>query len=105
MARRRRVPPGRRRPAVKAGAMRVSTKRENGPAEKKVKPPGKEKSRAIATFSKPENVGALVAAALSKMSHKTHAAALQVAHQKPQPALEKLILPQRIYIIQQPRKC
>lgn len=40
-----------------------------------------------------------------QMSHKIHAAALQVAHQKPQPALEKFTLPKRIYIIQQPRKC
>lgn len=40
-----------------------------------------------------------------QMSHKIHAATLQVAHQKPQPTLEKFILPKRIYIIQQPRKC
>lgn len=40
-----------------------------------------------------------------QMSHKIRAAALQVAHQKPQPALEKFMLPKRIYIIQQPRKC
>ena len=40
-----------------------------------------------------------------QMSHKINAAALQVAHQKPQPALEKFILPKRMYIIQQPRKC
>ncbi|XP_051666377.1 death-associated protein-like 1 isoform X1 [Manacus candei] len=117
MARRRRVPP-----AVKAGGMRVSKKQENGPVEKNTKPAGKEKSRycsaepaplcprvkarsAVVSFSKPQNMGVLVTEALSKMSHKIHAAALQVAHQKPQPTLEKFILPKRIYIIQQPRKC
>lgn len=42
---------------------------------------------------------------LLQMSHKIPATALQVAHQKPQPALEKFMLPKRIYIIQQPRKC
>uniref|UniRef100_A0A8C2UC88 Uncharacterized protein n=1 Tax=Coturnix japonica TaxID=93934 RepID=A0A8C2UC88_COTJA len=39
------------------------------------------------------------------MSHNIPAAALQVAHQKPLPSLEKLMLPKRIDIIQQPRKC
>ncbi|XP_017934393.2 death-associated protein-like 1 [Manacus vitellinus] len=90
---------------VKAGGMRVSKKQENGPVEKNTKPAGKEKSSAIVSFSKPQNMGVLVTEALSKMSHKIHAAALQVAHQKPQPTLEKFILPKRIYIIQQPRKC
>uniref|UniRef100_A0A803YMT6 Uncharacterized protein n=1 Tax=Meleagris gallopavo TaxID=9103 RepID=A0A803YMT6_MELGA len=37
--------------------------------------------------------------------HNIPAAALQVAHQKPLPSLEKFMLPKRIYIIQQPRKC
>ncbi|KAM6131996.1 death-associated protein-like 1 [Phoenicopterus ruber ruber] len=109
MARRRRVSPlpplGRRPPAVKAGGMRVSKKQENGPVEKSSKPPGKEKTSATASFSKTQNMGVLLAEVLSKMSHKIHAAALQVAHQKPQPALEKFVLPKRIYIIQQPRKC
>nr|XP_009930488.1 PREDICTED: death-associated protein-like 1 [Opisthocomus hoazin] len=89
---------------VKAGGMRVSKKQENGPVEKHAKPPGKEKTSAIASFSRTQNMGVLLAEALSKMSHKIHAAALQVAHQKPQPALEKFI-PKRICIIQQPRKC
>ncbi|KAM7097197.1 death-associated protein-like 1 isoform 2-T2 [Ciconia maguari] len=90
---------------IKAGGMRVSKKQENGPVEKNAKPPGKEKTSAIASFSKTQNVGVLLAEVLSKMSHKIHAAALQVSHQKPQPALEKFILPKRIYIIQQPWKC
>ncbi|XP_054065040.1 death-associated protein-like 1 [Rissa tridactyla] len=109
MVRRRRVSPfsplGGRPPAVKAGGMRVSQKQEHGPVEKNTKPPGKEKTSAIASFSKSQNMGVLLAEVLSKMSHKIHAAALQVTHRKPQPALEKFVLPKRIYIIQQPRKC
>ncbi|KAL2302055.1 hypothetical protein Nmel_009463 [Mimus melanotis] len=105
MALRRSVPLGPRPPAVKAGGMRVSKKQENGPAEKNAKPPGKDKSSAIVSFAKPQNMGVLVAEALNKMSHKIHSETLQVAHQKPQPTLEKFILPKRIYIIQQPRKC
>ncbi|NXX11748.1 DAL1B protein, partial [Podargus strigoides] len=69
---------------VKAGGMRVSKKQENRPAEKNAKPPGKEKTRYCPT--------GLVPPAL-QLDHKIHAAALQVAHQKPQPALEKFILP------------
>ncbi|NXQ36301.1 DAPL1 protein, partial [Alaudala cheleensis] len=88
---------------VKAGGMRVSKKQENGPVEKNTKPPGKEKSRyynagsvhpcpvriaeslhSITTFFLPP--------LMLQMSHKIHAATLQVAHQKPQPTLEKFIL-------------
>ncbi|XP_064309365.1 death-associated protein-like 1 [Phalacrocorax carbo] len=109
MVRRKRAspppPPGRRPPAVKAGGMRVSKKQDNGPVEKHAKPPGKEKTSAVATFSKTRNMGVLLAEVLGKMNHRIHAAALQVPHQKPQPALEKFILPKRIYTIQQPRKC
>ncbi|NXT95685.1 DAPL1 protein, partial [Anhinga rufa] len=84
---------------VKAGGMRVSKKQENGPVEKNAKPPGKEKTRycttglvlpcpvlySITTFPSPP--------LMLQMNHKIHAAALQVPHQKPQPALEKVILP------------
>ncbi|NXI07599.1 DAL1A protein, partial [Irena cyanogastra] len=78
---------------VKAGGMRVSKKQENGPVEKNAKLPGKEKSRkriaenlySITTF--------FLLPLMLQMSHKIHAAALQVAHQKPQPTLEKFILP------------
>ncbi|XP_051479084.1 death-associated protein-like 1 [Apus apus] len=109
MAGGRRAPPrplhGPRPPAGKAGGMRVSKKAENRPGQKNAKPPGKEKTSAITNFSRTQNMGVLLAEALSKMSHRTHAAALQVAQQKPQPALEKFILPKRMYIIQQPRKC
>ncbi|NXP83637.1 DAL1B protein, partial [Passerina amoena] len=64
---------------VKAGGMRVSKKQENGPVEKNAKLPGKEKSR---YYNVPP-----------ALYHKIHAATLQVAHQKPQPTLEKFILP------------
>ncbi|XP_054134516.1 death-associated protein-like 1 isoform X2 [Melozone crissalis] len=66
MALRKSVPPGRRPPAVKAGGMRVSKKQENGPVEKNAKLPGKEKSSAIVSFTKPQNMGVLVAEALNK---------------------------------------
>ncbi|NXL32382.1 DAPL1 protein, partial [Glaucidium brasilianum] len=79
---------------VKAGGMRVSKKQESGPVEKNAKAPGKEKTRyctaglvkicIYCNFSSP---------LMLQMSHKIHAAALQVAHEKPQPALEKFILP------------
>ncbi|NXD26150.1 DAL1A protein, partial [Spelaeornis formosus] len=68
---------------VKAGGMRVSKKQENGPVERNAKPPGKDKSRYYNVHPCP----------VVQMSHKIHAATLQVAHQKPQPTLEKFILP------------
>ncbi|NXY08617.1 DAL1B protein, partial [Pteruthius melanotis] len=71
---------------VKAGGMRVSKKQENGPAEKNAKPAGKEKSRYY-------TAGPVHPCPIVKMSHKFHAGTLQVAHQKPQPTLEKFILP------------
>ncbi|NXJ35866.1 DAL1B protein, partial [Ciconia maguari] len=72
---------------VKAGGMRVSKKQENGPVEKNAKPPGKEKTRYC-------TAGLVPPCPIVKVhSHKIHAAALQVSHQKPQPALEKFILP------------
>ncbi|NXQ96921.1 DAL1A protein, partial [Sagittarius serpentarius] len=71
---------------VKAGGMRVSKKQENGPVEKNAKPAGKEKTRkALLYHNFPPPL-------MLQMSHNIHAAALQVAHQKPQPALEKFIL-------------
>ncbi|XP_065527252.1 death-associated protein-like 1 isoform X2 [Lathamus discolor] len=63
------LPPLRGRPpAVKAGGMRVPKKHEYGPVGKNAKPPGKDKTSAIASFSKPQNMGVLVAEALSKMT-------------------------------------
>ncbi|NXH90869.1 DAL1B protein, partial [Edolisoma coerulescens] len=87
---------------VKAGGMRVSKKQENGPVEKNAKPPGKEKSRyyTAGPFHPCPNTEKLYSITtfflpplMLQMSHKIHAATLQVAHQKPQPTLEKFILP------------
>ncbi|XP_062434796.1 LOW QUALITY PROTEIN: death-associated protein-like 1 [Rhea pennata] len=68
--------------AVKAGGMRVSKKQDDGFVGKYAKIPRNENIR----------------------SHEIPAAVLQVSHQKPQPVLEKFMLPKRIYIIQQPQK-
>ncbi|KAM7097196.1 death-associated protein-like 1 isoform 1-T1 [Ciconia maguari] len=57
---------------IKAGGMRVSKKQENGPVEKNAKPPGKEKTSAIASFSKTQNVGVLLAEVLSKTYASSH---------------------------------
>ncbi|NXC39242.1 DAL1B protein, partial [Penelope pileata] len=78
---------------VKAGGVRVSKKQENVPAGKNAKPPGKDKTRKrtveklylIRTFFPP--------ILMLQISHKIAATALRVAHQKPQPALEKFMLP------------
>ncbi|NXK73098.1 DAPL1 protein, partial [Amazona guildingii] len=87
--------------AVKAGGMRVPKKHEYGPVGKNAKPPGKDKTRYSIFYNNFPPLHPL----MLQMNHKINAAALQVAQQKPQPALEKFILPKRIYIIQQPRKC
>ncbi|NWW27359.1 DAL1A protein, partial [Falcunculus frontatus] len=84
---------------VKAGGMRVSKKQENGPVEKNAKPPGKDKSRYYTAGSVHpcpilySITTSFLLALMLQMSHKIHAATLQVAHQKPQPTLEKFILP------------
>ncbi|NXS47682.1 DAPL1 protein, partial [Balaeniceps rex] len=84
---------------VKAGGIRMSKKQENGPVEKNAKPPGKEKTRYCTAGLVPpcpiQNciLSQLPPPLMLQMSHKIHAAALQVAHQKPQPALEKFIWP------------
>ncbi|KYO17970.1 death-associated protein-like 1 [Alligator mississippiensis] len=96
---------GGRLPAVKAGGMRVSKKQENGASERNPKNPMKEKISSVASIAKMQNMGVLLAGALERIGHKFPAAVLQVAHQKPRPALEKITLPKRIYLIQQPRKC
>ncbi|KFV64529.1 hypothetical protein N307_03173, partial [Dryobates pubescens] len=72
----------------KAGGIRVPKKQENRPLEKNAKPPGKDKRRYCTTGLVPS-----CSRVKSSMNHKVHAAALQVAHQKPQPALEKFTLP------------
>ncbi|NWY15136.1 DAL1B protein, partial [Aphelocoma coerulescens] len=78
---------------VKAGGMRVSKKQESGPVEKNAKPPGKEKSRYYTAGPLYSTTTFFLPPLMLQMSHKIHAATLQVAHQKPQPTLEKLILP------------
>ncbi|NXE83095.1 DAL1B protein, partial [Cochlearius cochlearius] len=79
---------------VKAGGMRVSKRQENRPIEKNAAPPGKEKTRYCTNSKKAVFYhNCFLPPLMLQMSHKIHAAALQVAHQKPQPALEKFILP------------
>ncbi|NXV79346.1 DAPL1 protein, partial [Atlantisia rogersi] len=83
---------------VKAGGMRVSKKQEYGPVEKHAKSPGKEKTRyytAGPVSPCPLTVTdiTMYPPLMLQMSHRIHAAALQVAHRKPRPALEKFILP------------
>ncbi|XP_065493569.1 death-associated protein-like 1 isoform X3 [Caloenas nicobarica] len=88
MARGTRLPPrgrGRRAGgAVRAGGMRVSKKQENGPVEKNAKPPGKEKTSAIASFSQTQTMGVLLAEVLSKV------------HTKAPPGLESLAVPEAV---------
>ncbi|KFQ41484.1 hypothetical protein N333_07894, partial [Nestor notabilis] len=75
---------------VKAGGMRVPKKHEYGPVGKNARAPGKDKTSIKAIFY--NNFSPLHPLML-QVNHKINAAALQVAQQKPQPALEKFILP------------
>ncbi|XP_061464665.1 death-associated protein-like 1 [Rhineura floridana] len=93
-----------RSPAVKAGGMRVSKKLENAPVERSTKIPGRDKPSSVNVI-KMQSMSILLADALEKLRHKFPATASQVTHQKPRPTLEKIILPKRMCIIQQPRKC
>ncbi|XP_054978919.1 death-associated protein-like 1 [Sorex araneus] len=83
--------------------MRISKKQEIGILEKQSKKPGLEKTSAIANVAKIQSVDAF-SDTLEKLSHK-FPAMVHMAHQKPRPALEKVIPLKRVYIIQQPRKC
>ncbi|NXL95797.1 DAL1A protein, partial [Alectura lathami] len=74
---------------VKAGGMRVSKKQENVPVGKNLKPPGRDKTSGKVVFY----YNIFPPTLMLQGSHKIPAAALQVAHQKPQPALEKFMLP------------
>ncbi|XP_049629089.1 death-associated protein-like 1 [Suncus etruscus] len=94
---------GGHRPAVKAGRMRISKKQEIGILEKPTKKPGLEKTSLIGNVAKIQTMESF-SDTLEKLSHK-FPAMVHMAHQKPRPALEKVITPKRIYIIQQPRKC
>nr|XP_056717593.1 death-associated protein-like 1 [Euleptes europaea] len=96
---------GGRPPAVKAGGMRVSKKPENVPVERNPKVHGRQRASAV-SIAKMQSMSVLLADALEKLRHKfPAAAAAQGVHQKPRPTLEKIILPKRMCIIQQPRKC
>ncbi|XP_074858138.1 death-associated protein-like 1 [Carettochelys insculpta] len=89
--------------AVKAGSRRISKKQDNGAVEKNPKNPGKENTSPVVGVTKIQNVHVLLADALEKIGHK-FPEATRVAHQKPRPALKKILWPRRTYIIQQPRK-
>ncbi|XP_008571572.1 PREDICTED: death-associated protein-like 1 [Galeopterus variegatus] len=83
--------------------MRISKKQEIGVLERHTKKTGFEKTSAIANVAKIQTLDALTDT-LEKLNHK-FPATVNMAHQKPTPALEKVTPPKRIYIIQQPRKC
>ncbi|XP_044159974.1 death-associated protein-like 1 isoform X1 [Bufo gargarizans] len=118
-------------PAVKAGGMRVSKKQgneENVTPEKTAKKSSSEKPRssvpdgrslltwgAVMGIERTNYRSAVnltkmqamnfLAGALEKLSHEFPAEAAQLAHQKPRPTVEKVILNKRLHIIQQPRRC
>ncbi|XP_044159975.1 death-associated protein-like 1 isoform X2 [Bufo gargarizans] len=94
-------------PAVKAGGMRVSKKQgneENVTPEKTAKKSSSEKPSSAVNLTKMQAMNFL-AGALEKLSHEFPAEAAQLAHQKPRPTVEKVILNKRLHIIQQPRRC
>ncbi|XP_075687209.1 death-associated protein-like 1 [Rhinoderma darwinii] len=94
-------------PAVKAGGMRVSKKQgneENVTPEKAAKKTLSEKPSSAVNLTKMQAMNFL-AGALEKLSHEFPAEAAQIAHQKPRPTVEKAILPKRLHVIQQPRRC
>uniref|UniRef100_A0A8C6YG92 Death associated protein like 1 n=1 Tax=Naja naja TaxID=35670 RepID=A0A8C6YG92_NAJNA len=91
-------------PAVKAGGMRVSKKLENAPVERNSKFAGKEKTSS-APVVKVQSMSILLTDTFQKLRHTFPAAIAQGAYEKPRPTLEKVVLPKRMCIIQQPRKC
>ncbi|XP_058048152.1 death-associated protein-like 1 isoform X3 [Ahaetulla prasina] len=95
---------GERLPAVKAGSMEVSKKLENAPVERSSKFAGKEKTSS-APVKKVQSVSILLTDTFQKLKHTFPATAAQGAYEKPRPTLEKIVLPKRMCIIQQPRKC
>ncbi|XP_026530355.1 death-associated protein-like 1 [Notechis scutatus] len=91
-------------PAVQAGGTRVSKKLENAPVERSSKLAGKEKTSS-APVKKVQSISILLTDTFQKLRHTFPAAAAQGAYGKPRPTLEKIVLPKRMCIIQQPRKC
>uniref|UniRef100_A0A7N5JEG6 Death associated protein like 1 n=1 Tax=Ailuropoda melanoleuca TaxID=9646 RepID=A0A7N5JEG6_AILME len=91
-------------PAVKAGGTRDSEKLENAPVERSSKSPGKEKASSTPVI-KVQNMGILQTDIFQKFEHTFPATAAPGAYEKPRPTLEKNVVPKRMCIIQQPRKC
>ncbi|XP_022596408.1 death-associated protein-like 1 isoform X1 [Seriola lalandi dorsalis] len=94
-------------PAVKAGGKRVAKKSleesaTHGTPEKETKRSDK-LSRSLATSSRMQQVGILLAGTLDKLSHDFPETPVSVRHSKVRPAVEKPHSP-RTFFIQQPRK-
>ncbi|XP_070694204.1 death-associated protein-like 1 homolog isoform X1 [Pempheris klunzingeri] len=94
-------------PAVKAGGKRVAKKgleegATHGTPEKETKRSDK-LSRSLATASRMQQVGILLAGTLDKLGHNFPETPVSVRHSKVRPAVEKPHSP-RTFFIQQPRK-
>ncbi|KAJ1188729.1 hypothetical protein NDU88_005486 [Pleurodeles waltl] len=95
-------------PAVKAGKMRVSKKQvneESGHIEKNVKKTITEKNSSVTNIGRMQAMNILFGGELEKLSREFPLAPAQMADQKPRPALDKNLLPKKIYLLHQPRKC
>ncbi|KAM9851331.1 death-associated protein-like 1 homolog isoform 1-T1 [Aulostomus maculatus] len=98
-------------PAVKAGGKRVAKKslEESGGGSSTHGTPEKETkrsdklSRSVATSTRMQQVGILLAGTLDKLSHDFPETPVSVRHSKLRPAVEKPHSP-RAFFIQQPRK-
>ncbi|XP_023678205.1 death-associated protein 1 homolog [Paramormyrops kingsleyae] len=86
-------------PAVKAGGMRIVQKHQSGPE------PIPDKDSKEFESSSPPKAPLVISGVVTKGDKDFTPAAAQVAHQKPQPAVEKLPPPHHInQHIHQPRK-
>nr|XP_005998024.1 PREDICTED: death-associated protein-like 1 [Latimeria chalumnae] len=85
--------------------MAQEVKQQSGSLKAGHLPAEKHLDCSVRALSKMQTMNILLAGTLEKLSHKLPMAAAQVAHQKPRPNLEKIVVPKRMYIIQQPRKC
>ncbi|XP_030065747.1 death-associated protein-like 1 isoform X2 [Microcaecilia unicolor] len=87
--------------------MRVVKKqanKENGIVEKNTKKPAIEKPSSALNITKMRAMD-IFANAIQKLTFKFPVRAPQMAQEKLRPTVEKIAIPKRIYIIQQPRKC
>ncbi|XP_069472481.1 death-associated protein-like 1 isoform X2 [Ambystoma mexicanum] len=94
--------------AVKAGKMRVAKKQgneENGHIEKSIKKTATERNSSITHIGKMQAMNILFSGALEKLSREFPLAPAQMFDQKPRPSLDKIMLPKKLYVLQQPRKC